>query len=81
LLVLSEASVGPLDDCSSSLSLRNPAGCPLILGLIIILILRGAPEDSDPFLEGVGSLTGFLASLRMSAFLYPPSGLRTPTIV
>jgi hypothetical protein len=65
----------------SSLLLRNSAGCPLIWGLIILLILRGAPEDFDPFLEGVDSLTGFLVGLCMSAFPYPPLGVRMPTMV
>ena len=82
LLVLSEVSVGPLGGCSSSLSLKNPVGYPLIRGFAILLNLRGAPEDStDSFPDGASLRTGSLVGLRMSAFPYPPSGLRTPTMV
>jgi hypothetical protein len=66
---------------SSSLLSYYLAG-RLIGGLgLNLLILRGAHEDFDPFSEGVDSLTSFLACLRMSAFPYPPSGLRMPTTV
>jgi hypothetical protein len=58
---------------------EKSSGLPLIGGLTILLNLRGAPEDSDSFPDRAGLLTGFLASLHVSTFLYPPSGLRTPT--
>ena len=80
--MLREVMEGPQEGASSS-SLLSYCPMGLLIGrsFLNLLILRGAPEDSDSFHDGAGLLTGFLAGLRMSAFPYPPLGLRTPTMV
>ena len=81
-LALREAMEEPLEGLSStSLLSYYPMGLLISGSLLNLLILRGAPEDSDSFPDGASLLTAFLAGLRMSAFPYPPSGLRTPTMV
>ena len=74
LLALSEVMVGPLGSFSSSLSLKNTVGYPLIT-FLTLLILSEAPEDWGSF-EDMGLLAGF-SPLCMRALPYPPFGLRT----
>ena len=81
-LALREVMEEPLEGVSSSWLLSYcPMGLLIDRSFLNLLILRGAPEDSESFPDRADLLTGFLASLCMSALPYPHSGLRTPTMV
>ena len=69
-LALREAMEGPLEGASSS-SLLSYCPTGLLIGgsFLNLFILRGAPEDSDPFPDGASLLYGFLAGLHISTFL------------
>jgi hypothetical protein len=66
--VLREAMEGTLEGVSSS-SLLSYCPMGLLIGgsFLNLLILRGTPKDSDPFLDWADLLSSYLAGLCMSA--------------